>query len=316
MRKAWNKIEFTNEEVNKIIERYSILKSSRKVAAEFNVTKPTILKVLRENGVEIRTKQKNADEINEVIELYKECGSVLTVSNITGIKIDTINIILGKNKYTYYQKYEYPNTYSYDQDIFEVIDTEEKAYWLGFLYADGCILDHKGYPCSMQIGLSPIDIDHLYKFCDFIGCEYEIIKTYREDKIELSVSNRKFCEDLISLGCIPRKSLVLEPPNPEQVPGYLLRHFIRGYVDGDGTIYENSKGYICIGAVGTPNIIKFISEHVNLETSSSQTKFNYKSENTCEWKKQGKQAIEIGKYLYKDANIYLERKYQKICPFM
>jgi len=316
MRKAWNKIEFSNEDVNKIINRYLILKSSRKVAEEFGVSKGTVIKVLKENNIDVRTKNKTADEINEVIELYKKCGSVLSVSKLTGMKTETINIILGEDKYTYYQKYEYPNTYSYDQDIFKSIDTEEKAYWLGFLYADGCILDGKGYPCSMQIGLAPVDINHLYKFCDFIGCEHKIVKSYRYDKVEISINNRTFCEDLVFLGCIPRKSLVLEPPNQKQVPDYLLRHFIRGYIDGDGTIYKNSKGYICIGAVGTPNVIKFISEYVNLKTSSTQTKFDYKSENTCEWKKQGVQAIEIGKYLYKDANIYLERKYQKICPFM
>ena len=316
MRKAWNKIEFSKEDINKIINRYDILKSSRKVAEEFGISKGTVTKILKENGVKVVPKKKTEDEINNVIELYKECGSVLTVSKLTGIKIETINIILGEDKYTYYQKYEYPNVYSYNQDIFKVIDTEEKAYWLGFLYADGCILDGKGYPCSMQIGLASIDINHLYKFCDFIGCEYEIIKSYREDKVELNISNRTLCEDLISLGCIPRKSLILEPPNSEQVPDYLLKHFIRGYVDGDGTIYERSNGYLCIGAIGTPNFINFLSGYINLKTGATQTKFNYKSEFTCEWKKQGRQAIEIGTYLYKDANVYLERKYQKICPFM
>ena len=50
--------------------------------------------------------------------------------------------------------------------IFETIDTEEKAYWLGFMYADGYIGASR---YSVGINLSLKDIDHLKKFCKYMG---------------------------------------------------------------------------------------------------------------------------------------------------
>ena len=51
------------------------------------------------------------------------------------------------------------------------------------------------------------------------------------------INQKEICEQLISHGCLPNKSLILQLPNT--VPNNLLRHFIRGYSDGDGTIYKN-----------------------------------------------------------------------------
>ena len=70
------------------------------------------------------------------------------------------------------------NKYYYNKDFFNKIDTEEKAYWLGFLYADGCIVTRskckKVTPMSLELVLSSIDINHLYKFLNSLESNIEI----------------------------------------------------------------------------------------------------------------------------------------------
>ena len=58
--------------------------------------------------------------------------------------------------------------YSYDSNFFEKIDSEAKAYWLGFLYADGYI--HRNYKngkiksMSLELSLKSEDRAHLENF--------------------------------------------------------------------------------------------------------------------------------------------------------
>lgn len=55
--------------------------------------------------------------------------------------------------------------------IFENIDTEEKAYWLGFLYADGCVGSKES---KVELSLAEKDLRHMEKFRSFIGIENKI----------------------------------------------------------------------------------------------------------------------------------------------
>mgnify|MGYP002625860766 CR=1 FL=1 len=58
-----------------------------------------------------------------------------------------------------------------------------------------------------------------------------------QDQYIFSVSSPKMKVDLIRLGAIPNKSLILE--FPKDIPNDLIRHFVRGYFDGDGCISKN-----------------------------------------------------------------------------
>lgn len=128
-------------------------------------------------------------------------------------------------------------SFGYDRDYFKKINTEEKAYFLGLLYADGCNTGK-----AFSIGLQEEDsylIDKLQ-----IALKAEKIKTYTRKPQKLHHKSMRFfkimsqnmCADLNKLGLIPRKSLILNFPTEEQVPKYLIHHFIRGYFDGDGCI--------------------------------------------------------------------------------
>src|SRR6185503_6997190 len=65
------------------------------------------------------------------------------------------------------------------------------------------------------------------------------IKSKRAEQLVLRIDNKKICLDLNNLGCVPRKSLILKFPTPKQISHKWLRHFVRGYFDGDGFVYYN-----------------------------------------------------------------------------
>jgi len=221
--------------------------------------------------------------------------------------------------------------YSFNEDYFEVVDTEDKAYFLGLLYADGNITISK-YKNVMCIHLIEPDKDVLDKFNVFLEYKRPLkinkvkdtiqILNGKEikcnfDSYELNVHSAKFCNDLIKLGCIPAKTLKLKFPTEEQVPKELIRHFIRGVFDGDGTISNGMRGdgynYVNMSILGTVELLeginKNLAENCDLTENKLYRRANYKisSMNYSGFKS----LIKIKDYLYKDATIFLERKFNK-----
>ena len=126
--------------------------------------------------------------------------------------------------------------YNCDENFFEKIDTEEKAYWLGFLYADGYVRVRKG-GSEVRLKLSIKDVDHVKKFNDAVKSNNEI-KIKGKFAIS-SVNQRKFVKHLVDKGCINKKSLIIK--FPYFLEENLKKHFIRGYFDGDGSVSISFK---------------------------------------------------------------------------
>lgn len=200
--------------------------------------------------------------------------------------------------------------YSHDTEFFKWIDTETKAYWLGFLYADGCV--HKR---TVSIRQSAMDINHLKLFNLHLQNDTPIITESQDSwgvETETSVATLnsiEMCNDLISLGCVERKSSVLTFPTEEQVPSHLLGHFIRGYMDGDGSISRVQGGkFYSVGVLGTENMIEGIKKYLDLEhlTTSQESR----SEGVYYINFGGNlQVLEKLNIIYEDATVYLPRKY-------
>lgn len=208
--------------------------------------------------------------------------------------------------------------YFHNEDFFETIDSEEKAYWLGFMYADGYIVSNQGRYGQEKVGitLSTKDIDHLKKFKKSIKATNPITDvsraTYSLSRILLT--SQKTVNDLIKQGCVRQKSLILEFPTIKQVPYELLHHFVRGYFDGDGSIsssFSKTTEHISynVSIVGTENFMYecylFLGEMGSL--------FPDKRKNNSWYLNIGGnlQIITLFKFLYKDATIYMDRKYNK-----
>lgn len=164
------------------------------------------------------------------------------------------------------------NRYNINKNYFKKIDTVNKAYWLGFLYADGYVglKDNNATGGSvLEITLQANDVEILERFKMSLSSNSPIKNKVVKDKykaVRLVICNTEICKDLERLGCTPRKSLTLTFPNENQVPSYLIPHFIRGYFDGDGNVYRcaNEKISPKISFVGTK---EFLEEILNIAES-------------------------------------------------
>lgn len=92
---------------------------------------------------------------------------------------------------------------------FETIDTEEKAYWLGFLYADGSVGSNDD---RIELGLAERDFHHIEKFRNFIGINNKISYREKTKSYRYAFKSQNCKQDLINKGCVPRKSLILKYP--------------------------------------------------------------------------------------------------------
>jgi len=206
--------------------------------------------------------------------------------------------------------------YKFNSDFFKNPLNEHSCYWLGFISADGYISkDNK----SIGIALKADDCEHLKKFNKDI--EGNIPVTFRTKKqtfykgknipernqCEIRIYSKELVKDVRSYGIIPKKSLILEFPKIEN--NGLMWHYIRGYFDGDGSIYydKNSNQLRIKITCGAPSFIKDFREYLdkyNIKT--------YVSSSGIDCGITGKESTRIFlSNIYDNANIYLERKYKK-----
>ena len=112
--------------------------------------------------------------------------------------------------------------YNYNKDYFESINSSEKAYWLGFLYADGCITrfykNEKLKSMSLELTLCKEDKEHLIKFNNALSSNVPIrkklVKTNTKiyEEYRLVINCTKMCYDLINLKCTPNKTFSIVIP--------------------------------------------------------------------------------------------------------
>lgn len=199
------------------------------------------------------------------------------------------------------------NVIRMNKNAFEDIDTEEKAYWLGFLYADGYVGTYRN---EVGLALKESDYSHLVKYKRFIEYMGEIVYSKRTKSYKIQFLNKKMRADLIEKGCTSRKSKTLEFPSFDKVPRELMKHFIRGYIDGDGYVGIENPYYGRLSIIGTESILQGIIDTMGFKCVSIR-KANKEGANevkVVEWK--GIYVIDYLRVLYENANIYLERKYK------
>lgn len=204
---------------------------------------------------------------------------------------------------------------SLDSTFFKTINTEEKAYWLGFLYADGYVYNRNNGAKRLELALSYKDKDHVEKFKKEVGAKTSIIKKtiklngkeYYSAKI--SVNGYEFTKNLEDKGCVQAKSLILKFPTEEIVPKNLQQHFIRGYFDGDGCVFSDGYSNV-INFVGTKHLLEGIQRVLNEEIGTSFTKIQKKG-NAYQMSYGGYNNFTIiHRYLYNNSSVFLDRKYK------
>ena len=196
---------------------------------------------------------------------------------------------------------------------FEIIDTEEKAYWLGFLYADGSVSSTDN---RIELGLAEKDLNHIEKFKEFIGVPNKISYRPQTKSYRYSFKSIPCKEDLIKQGCVPKKSLILKFPTEQQVPNYLIKHFIRGYFDGDGW-FSNTSSCFQVGIIGTENFIKGFLNIIEIQNKNNKIFTVHREDGAKRYVFSGLNDVtNFLNWIYKDSTIYLDRKYEHYLDFI
>lgn len=257
----------------------------------------------------------NEQEIDHLIEMYENNISLREMERQTPYSRSALTRLLEDlgiktTKGNHYRKY------FFNFDFFERIDNELAAYWLGFMYADGCVLPQNKYgEQEFKIQIRNQDLELLEKFKQDIQSTYPIRydNSKSNPQVIQSLRSQKTVNDLKKLGCVENKSLILTFPTLEQVPQDYVRHFIRGYFDGDGSISayrrkETHKKQYTVSFVGTQSFIQGLYKHLKLGSIFPDKRKN----NSWYLNINGNHQIEqFYHYLYDDATRYMERKYLK-----
>jgi hypothetical protein len=200
--------------------------------------------------------------------------------------------------------------YHFDENFFDDIDNFSKAYWLGFIVADGCLSKISKCSYALTIKLHKKDINHIEKFKQSIKANHPI-QIYNEQP-QIKLVSENLGKSLIKLGVIPNKTQ--KGCYIPDIPNELINSFILGYFDGDGCVYIN-KNSISVEFVGNNNILHQIKDKFLLFLKNNKIKINeYDNYSTMSYG--GNVQIEkIFHYLYHKCEFCLERKHQKFCQF-
>lgn len=213
-----------------------------------------------------------------------------------------------------------------NEHFFDRIDTEEKAYWLGFLYADGSLSGptrmYKGKEKAyyrIEVSLKKEDKDHLEKLRTSLEMEAPVKISHtnfeNSDRCRLGWNSKHMFNILCSYGCTPKKSLTLKFPDVSIFANKsLIRHFIRGYVDGDGCLSYSDKQHkrAFLSILGTYDMLENMQHWLPLEFELA---IYGKEEDVKALQYQGKTGFYVANYLYNNSNIRLDRKYNKYLEY-
>lgn len=236
--------------------------------------------------------------------------------------------ILGKSKGAIQQKanrmgIKKKSVYFYNKNFFKKIHTEQQAYWLGFIFADGWITDYE-----LGIELNENDDKHLRKFNKDISGNLAI--KYRSHKptiikgknvgirrtCVLKIFSKEIVNDLIGHGCLKNKSMLIE--KPKDIPNEFLKDFIRGYFDGNGYIGINkislksdTKDYLRVSInSGSFKFIEWLSFYLN---NININNYIIKDEDNNNYSVYicSESLTKFLNYIYDKSTVYLDRKYNK-----
>ena len=316
-------IIISEDDKQKIIKAYTIDNLSVTEICRIGLfpgTRHTLAKRLVEWNIPIKNRETRLqDNLEEIIKLWKSGVSLCKLQEQFHISKKTIS---DKLKQLGFNIQNPQLELQFNEHIFDSIDTEEKAYWLGFIFADGNISSVKNVKKKTEyiftLSLKESDKEHLQKFNTFMEHKKDN-RHYHKSKhpsCQWYINNYHLWNTLNSYGCVPKKSLILKFPELSIFKDQsLIRHFIRGYFDGDGCFSQDkikSGVYPRLSLLGT---LEFV-EKVNSLCECSGTITEQHSANTYyNLRFNRKNSIKFMHYIYDNCTIYLDRKYSKYAVF-
>lgn len=275
------------------------------LAKKYEFDRACFSRYLKQNNIPVRTSNSRnmstAEKYDKAVGRYLEGCSINQIHEEFGISKKSFSLYLKKQNIEIRHGFTKTENDA-DENFFELIDTPEKAYWLGFIAADGCVVS-KNNTHRLIIELNKIDALHLVKFRDALQSNIEIKKRANRPTVVLAINRLKIASDLIRHGCVQNKT-VDGFVDLEAIKGF-ESHYIRGYFDGDGFVEKNYKRYRASFVVKSKTITDTIASMLvcfnpRVECCGAYYRIHIEKKQSF---------FDFLDYLYKDAKVYLDRKY-------
>lgn len=281
---------------------------------EFQPSKKTSKYCSRKCSSSAPRKHKGIDE-SMILSLYKEGMSGFEIAKRMDVSNSVIYRMLSKNGVTRSNK-ENSVKYLVDHNYFDEISDRDKAYWLGFLYADGFIIK-QGNQKSVGLTLATKDREHLEAFKSALSSQHPIhdyISNNGNEYSRLLITSEQMFDQLSQKGCIERKTTTLTFPPNHIVPKVYQSDFIRGYFDGDGSFSKcspKSKLPYSIKIMGTSEMIHSIIEVAGIERFYIGKRHKNNVNNYSLEINHSEEIMKFSEYIYQFTGYTLSRKYKR-----
>ena len=251
------------------------------------------------------------DEISHALFLYSDCGYSFDKAGAEiGVSGTAIRNHAKKQGVTSRSLSEAKRTVACDHEYFSGDLNEEKAYWIGFILADGCLTDKKyGVTQRLTVRLAACDLGHLVKLRESLGSDHTISTVEDGRSCQFSVSSSEMFNDLCFYGCTPNKSATQKVS--KNIPDNMLKHFYRGYFDGNGSISPHKASKWSVNCVSSESFLTSFRDWVSSQIGGNPARIGFSyGIHRIAWSGTHR-CREILDLIYKDAVIYLDRKMDK-----
>ena len=284
------------------------------IAQQYSMPIQTISTFLIRNNVRVRRELSELDK-QIILERYLNGETPLAISKDYHVTSGKIPEIIKEFGYIPRDRSTSKRQYSIDESFFDQIDDQNKAYILGLLIADG---SRSSNSYAITISLQEQDVDILIRINECLKNKRPL--KYNElskknpnhsNQYRLVFNSVHMCKELEKYGIVPRKDFATF--FPKYIAEDLYRHVIRGIMDGDGSI--SSTECRC-NITGNRKLLEFIQNHLETALGIHVSMFvphkdkNQNIETRCIQIAGRRQVKKYLDYLYTDANLFIDRKYQ------
>lgn len=314
---------FSQEQINIIKDMYLSGAKVDSIITAFNTDEKRIRKILKDNELDRHYNIWSDELYDRAILLYQSGKTFEQIANILLVSENGLSHAFKKRHIEKRTYAENNRKYSRNSEYFDNIDTPNKAYILGLIYADGNNYNHGDKHC-LTISLQENDYDLLNRVKQELEYEGPLRLIPLHDKKDsyknqymLAITDEHLCAQLKKIGVKEKKSLSLTFPSflrPD-----LIRHFVRGYFDGDGCLsydYKRNKMHTCLA--GTSEFLDRVSKLLD----AMFIKHNIVHPKQCKdnntytlWTAANLSSYKFLSWMYRDCDMKLDRKYQRYLEF-